>query len=204
MNINLDKNLYADPRSPLTPLTPLTTRVFNFDVTPSPPRPNLSRPKTEMKFRRPKLSHLTVPHQTAEIRRGSTGDWGPRHFSQDFMRIRSVFSPSAQSTAPQTDTTTPKPHAQSTQQTRGTAAVTHSKRQFKRSSPVDQPTLSPRVSSLLSRTGNEHLTELFTRQEIDLQVLIQMTLEDLESLGVRGVKELKLAIDVIKFAKKFF
>ncbi|XP_064544911.1 uncharacterized protein gnu [Drosophila montana] len=193
---------WRDPRSPLTPLTPLTTRVFTFDNTPSPTRPNLRRSQNEIKFRRPKLNHLTVPHQTVETTRGSTGDWGPKHFSQDFMRIRSVFSPSAQSTASQTGTTTPR--SQSSQQTGGTVAEAHSKRQFKRSSPVDQPTLSPRVSSLLSRTGNEHLTELFTRQEIDLQILIQMTLEDLESLGVRGVKELKLAIDVIKFAKKFF
>lgn len=67
-----------------------------------------------------------------------------------------------------------------------------------------QPTLSPRVRSVLNRTGNQHLTEMFTRQEIDIGVLLQMTLEDLESLGVRGAKELKLALDLIKMAKSFF
>lgn len=45
---------------------------------------------------------------------------------------------------------------------------------------------------------------MFTRQEIDIGVLLQMTLEDLESLGVRGAKELKLALDLIKMAKSFF
>lgn len=60
------------------------------------------------------------------------------------------------------------------------------------------------MRSVLNRTGNQHLTEMFTRQEIDIGVLLQMTLEDLESLGVRGAKELKLALDLIKMAKSFF
>lgn len=49
-----------------------------------------------------------------------------------------------------------------------------------------------------------HLTEMFTQQEIDIGVLLQMTLEDLEKLGVRGAKELKMALDLIKLAKSFF
>lgn len=69
---------------------------------------------------------------------------------------------------------------------------------------MQHPTLSPRVRSVLNRTGNMHLTEMFTQQEIDIGVLLQMTLEDLEKLGVRGAKELKLALDLIKLAKKFF
>nr|CBE66872.1 CG5272-PA [Drosophila ananassae] len=77
-------------------------------------------------------------------------------------------------------------------------------RRFKHSSPVEHPTLSPRVRSLLDRTGNEHLTELFTRQEIDLEVLIQLTLEDLKALGVRGAREVKIAMQIIQLAKQFF
>lgn len=76
-------------------------------------------------------------------------------------------------------------------------------RRFKNASPVEHPSLSPRVRSLLDRTGNEHLTELFTRQEIDLEVLIQLTLEDLEALGVRGAREVKIAMQIIKLAKQF-
>ncbi|KAH8334761.1 hypothetical protein KR074_009918, partial [Drosophila pseudoananassae] len=77
-------------------------------------------------------------------------------------------------------------------------------RRFKHASPVEHPTLSPRVRSLLDRTGNEHLTELFTSQEIDLEVLIQLTLEDLEALGVRGAREVKIAMQIIQLAKQFF
>lgn len=69
---------------------------------------------------------------------------------------------------------------------------------------MQHPTLSPRVRSVLNRTGNMHLTEMFTQQEIDIGVLLQMTLEDLEKLGVRGAKELKMALDLIKLAKSFF
>lgn len=75
---------------------------------------------------------------------------------------------------------------------------------FKQCSPVEHPSLSPRVRSLLNRTGNEHLTELFTRQEIDIEVLIHMTLEDLAALGVRGAREIKVALQIIQLAKKFF
>lgn len=60
------------------------------------------------------------------------------------------------------------------------------------------------MRSVLNRTGNMHLTEMFTQQEIDIGVLLQMTLEDLEKLGVRGAKELKMALDLIKLAKSFF
>jgi len=75
---------------------------------------------------------------------------------------------------------------------------------FKPSSPVEHPNLSPRVKSLLDRTGNDQLTELFTRQEIDLEVLIHMTLEDLAALGVRGAREIRLALNIIQLAKQFF
>ncbi|KAH8364563.1 hypothetical protein KR084_008061, partial [Drosophila pseudotakahashii] len=75
---------------------------------------------------------------------------------------------------------------------------------YRPSSPVEHPTLSPRVKSLLNRTGNDHLTELFTRQEIDIEVLIQMTLEDLVALGVRGAREIRLAMNIIQMAKQFF
>ncbi|KAH8270053.1 hypothetical protein KR018_003170, partial [Drosophila ironensis] len=75
---------------------------------------------------------------------------------------------------------------------------------FQRGSPVPPPGLSPRVKSLLDRTGNEHLTELFTRQEIDIEVLIQMTLEDLVALGVRGAREVKIVMQIIQLAKQFF
>ncbi|EDV97558.1 uncharacterized protein LOC6558167 [Drosophila grimshawi] len=188
---------WRDPRSPLTPITPLTTRVFNFDNVLSPATPT---PRTNT-FQGLKRNLLTVPKlsQTTTHHSRST-----KNYSEDFRRLRSVFSPCAQSTVSQNVCTTPKLCCQTTQKENETLAQPRIKREFKRASPVNHPSLSPRVSSLLSRTGNEHLTELFTRQEIDLQVLIQMTFDELESLGVRGVKELKLAIDLMKFAKKFF
>ncbi|XP_017068362.1 uncharacterized protein LOC108106024 [Drosophila eugracilis] len=81
-------------------------------------------------------------------------------------------------------------------------SIIHSR--YKPCSPVEHPTLSPRVKTLLDRTGNKHLTELFTRQEIDIEVLIQMTLEDLAALGVRGAREIRLAMNIIQLAKQFF
>lgn len=83
-----------------------------------------------------------------------------------------------------------------------TPSIHHSR--YKPCSPVEHPTLSPRVKSLLDRTGNAHLTELFTRQEIDIEVLIQMTLEDLAALGVHGAREIRLAMNIIQLAKQFF
>ncbi|XP_023178148.1 uncharacterized protein LOC111604324 isoform X2 [Drosophila hydei] len=154
-------------------------------------------------FRGLRPSSLAVPHQAAGSARRLISSRAPRHFSQDFMSIRSVFSPCAHGTANQSNFAKPKGDTRSTQLTDDVSKRTPQKRHFKRSSPVNQPALSPRVSSLLNRTGNNHLIDLFKRQEIDLAVLVQMTLEELESLGVRGVRELKLAIDLIKFAKKF-
>ncbi|EDW85384.1 uncharacterized protein Dwil_GK10579, isoform A [Drosophila willistoni] len=201
---------WRDPRSPLTPLTPLTASVFNFDSnheTPTgEPRDRLyrsSRSDAYQRSHRPPVSSRKLTHGIA-----------PRRFSQEFMRTRSVFSP--------------HPHAQDNSSTRAMGNTTTKlvntttlrkktrtvvkqetsggtlKHPFKQGSPVEHPTLSPRVRSLLNRTNNEHLTEMFTRQEIDIQVLIQMTVEDLEALGVRGAKELKLIMEVIKFAKRFF
>ncbi|XP_034473340.1 uncharacterized protein LOC117780791 [Drosophila innubila] len=183
--------VWRDPKSPLTPLTPRSTQVFNFDSTTTLSTPFEHKSAKLDGCRGLKSNYLGVSGRSSTTTRrlaGYSQGRKAKHFSQDFMRIRSVFSPNAQSTASET---TPKVVKQET-------------REFKRSSPVEQPSLSPRVRKLLSRTGNEHLTELFTRQEIDIQVLIQMTLEDLESLGVRGAKELMLALDVIKFAKRFF
>ncbi|XP_062134320.1 uncharacterized protein LOC133844386 [Drosophila sulfurigaster albostrigata] len=176
--------VWRDPKSPLTPLTPRTTQMFNFDNTSDSRTPTAS-----LGSLKPNL--LDIPR--APIRRLSgSRSRTSRSFSQDFLRLRSVFSPNAQSTT--TENSSIKQEK----------VVKQEKREFKRSSPVEQPTLSPRVRSLLNRTGNTHLTNLFARQEIDISVLIQMTLEDLESLGIRGAKELKLALDLIKFAKNFF
>ncbi|TDG40075.1 hypothetical protein AWZ03_013507 [Drosophila navojoa] len=193
---------WRDPRSPLTPITPLTTRAFSFDNIPSPPTPNPCKSQS-YNSRGLRPNHHSVQNQTAGHARRLIGSCTPKHFSQDFMRIRSVFSPCAHGTAIQGDSAPPKKDTRSSQLTDAITKQAPPKRHFKRSSPVNQPELSPRVSSLLNRTGNNHLLDLFRRQEIDMAVLVQMTLEELESLGVRGVRELKLAIDVIKFAKKF-
>ncbi|XP_030372871.1 uncharacterized protein LOC115622895 [Scaptodrosophila lebanonensis] len=223
---------YRDPRSPLTPLTPLATPSFNFDSVGS--NTPIAEPHMQRKnsFRGLKPSRLLSAHpqQQPSRRRAST----PQRFSEDFMRTRSVFSPnsSANSSGSRTRSTISQDcTANSTGSTTGRNVTTASMRsisnimghsgsstridtgcsygstsgrEFKQGSPVEHPTLSPRVRSLLNRTGNSHLTELFTRQEIDIDVLIQMTLEDLEALGVKGAKELKLAMQVIQIAKKFF
>ncbi|KAH8371800.1 hypothetical protein KR093_008838, partial [Drosophila rubida] len=176
----------TDPRSPLTPLTPSTKQVFNFENTTDSATPTAS-------FAGLKTNLLDIPRaptRSMSCSRSRTS----RSFSQDFMRLRSVFSPNAQSTTSENISVN----------SRHERVIKQEKREFKHSSPVEQPTLSPRVRTLLNRTGNTHLTNLFARQEIDISVLIQMTLEDLESLGIRGAKELKLALDLIKFAKNFF
>ncbi|KAH8293422.1 hypothetical protein KR054_000244, partial [Drosophila jambulina] len=158
----------------------------------------------------------------------------PTRFSQAFMRTRSVFSPASQSTlnggsSLSRETSIPvDPKSRTLQKSRvkpevrvkpefrvkpepskANKKVEDSARspihqRFKHGSPVEHPTLSPRVRSLLNQTGNEHLTELFTRQEIDIEVLIQMTLEDLAALGVRGAREVKVALQIIQLAKKIF
>ncbi|XP_034122669.1 uncharacterized protein LOC117580296 isoform X2 [Drosophila guanche] len=196
---------WRDPGSPLTPLTPLSTQVFKFETT-----DHSSDETTGLK-----PSHLSVPRRHTS--RHSSG--GPTRFSQSFLNTRSVFSPNTQSTTnggsledgvKSGSLSTSKGSSSSAscnptikvKREPGLSDTTYSR--FKHGSPVEHPTLSPRVRSLLNRTGNEHLTEMFTRQEIDIEVLIQMTLEDLEALGVRGARELKLAMEVIKFAKKFF
>ncbi|KAL7735005.1 hypothetical protein ACLKA6_011269 [Drosophila palustris] len=192
--------VWRDPKSPLTPLTPIASQYFNFDDTATTPSASSEHRSRKLDgYRELKPNYLGVserPHATTR-RLTKYQISKSKHVSQDFLRLRSIFSPNAQSTGVNHTSTTPKipvPPKKLKQETR----------QFKCSSPVEQPSLSPRVRKLLSRTGNGHLTELFTRQEIDIQVLIQMTLEDLEELGVRGAKELMLALDVIKFAKKIF
>ncbi|KAH8300156.1 hypothetical protein KR044_010796, partial [Drosophila immigrans] len=177
----------TDPRSPLTPLTPSTTQVFNFENPSDSTTPIAS-------FGGLKPSLLDIPRAPTRRLTSSTRSRLTRNCSQDFLRLRSVFSPNAQSTTSDNSSMSSK-HEK---------VIKQEKREFKRSSPVEQPTLSPRVRTLLNRTGNTHLTNLFARQEIDISVLIQMTIEDLESLGIRGAKELKLALDLIKFAKNFF
>ncbi|XP_017137171.1 uncharacterized protein LOC108152385 [Drosophila miranda] len=190
---------WRDPGSPLTPLTPLSTQVFKFD-TKEELTPTGGDTMGRSTFRSLTSSHLAVPTR----------------FSQSFLRTRSVFSPNSQSTANGSNSSagggttrsfssrTSRKSSFSTKVKREPGLSDSSYSRFKHGSPVEHPTLSPRVRSLLNRTGNEHLTEMFTRQEIDLEVLIQMTLDDLEALGVRGARELKLAMEVIKFAKKIF
>ncbi|XP_034656957.1 uncharacterized protein LOC117894164 isoform X2 [Drosophila subobscura] len=202
---------WRDPGSPLTPLTPLSTQIFKFETT------DHSSDETTGKntYRSLKPSHLSVPRRHTSRH----SSHGPTRFSQSFLNTRSVFSPNTQSTTNgssledgvKTGSLSTSKRSRSSASCNPTIKVkrepglsdsTYSR--FKHGSPVEHPTLSPRVRSLLNRTGNEHLTEMFTRQEIDIEVLIQMTLEDLEALGVRGARELKLAMEVIKFAKKFF
>ncbi|ALC43810.1 gnu [Drosophila busckii] len=180
---------WRDPKSPLTPITPLSTQVFSFEKMASPHTPAEEPRKNTFKGLKPSRFK----------------------YSSEFMRKRCVFSPNAQSTVcgssplvfPPKSTRSIKKE-NSSASTANLSTTRPQVHKFKRSSPVEQPSLCPRVRSLLDRTGNGHLTELFTRQEIDIDVLIQMTLEELEKLGVRGAKELKLAIDVIKLAKRFF
>ncbi|EDW26269.1 GL26029 [Drosophila persimilis] len=193
---------WRDPGSPLTPLTPLSTQVFKFDTKEelTPTGGDTMGRRGHGEFRSLTSSRLTVPTR----------------FSQSFLRTRSVFSPNSQSTANgssysagggttrSSSSRTSRKSTFSTKVKREPGLSDSSYPRFKHGSPVEHPTLSPRVRSLLNRTGNEHLTEMFTRQEIDLEVLIQMTLDDLEALGVRGARELKLAMEVIKFAKKIF
>ncbi|KAH8351638.1 hypothetical protein KR059_010211, partial [Drosophila kikkawai] len=224
-----------DPGSPLTPLTPLSTQAFTFEttedsVTPTGPRGTKSCTRTGL-FGIPKANHhLQVPGcRPATSARSLTGSRRqPTRFSQAFMRTRSVFSPSSQSTLmggsslPREKSIPVDPKSRTMQGSRVKPQVrvkqepgkvkkeaeesvrSPNHQRFKQASPVEHPSLSPRVRSLLSRTGNEHLTELFTRQEIDIEVLIHMTLEDLAALGVRGAREVKVAMQIIQLAKKFF
>nr|CAL26355.1 CG5272 [Drosophila simulans] len=235
--------VYRDPASPLTPLTPLSTEAFTFeDVTPTGGVGRKGSAKYGL-FGTSKENNLTVPNSRpalSGLKRLSESTL-PRRFSQKFMRTRSVFSPTSQSTFINGETKLmgesgdskllrtrredrPKPDIRLQQQTRlkqeesklksartkikvedsrsPTPSIHHPR--YKPCSPVEHPTLSPRVKSLLDRTGNAHLTELFTRQEIDIEVLIQMTLEDLAALGVRGAREIRLAMNIIQLAKQFF
>ncbi|XP_016974263.1 uncharacterized protein LOC108041017 [Drosophila rhopaloa] len=245
--MNRYNRVYRDPGSPLAPLTPLGTEAFTFDdATPTGEggRKNTARYGL---FGIPTANNLTVPSRRPPPPTKSLSNASfPRRFSKEFMRTRSVFSPTSQSTlygesslagescipvdsklqtkierqdtrlqqeirlkqekskikreasmsksaaskVKSEDTKSPKP------------SIMHPR--YKPGSPVEHPTLSPRVKSLLSRTGNEHLSELFTRQEIDIEVLIQMTLEDLAALGVRGAREIRLALNIIQLAKQFF
>ncbi|EDV51787.1 uncharacterized protein LOC6543955 [Drosophila erecta] len=231
--------VYRDPASPLTPLTPLSTEAFTFeDVTPTGRKGSSKYGLLGV----PKANNLTVPNSRpalSGLKRLSECTL-PTRFSQKFMRTRSVFSPTSQSTLLNGETKLlgesedsrlrtkredrSKPDIRLQQETllRQEAAKLRSARskikveqpkspspsfkhpRYKPCSPVEHPTLSPRVKSLLDRTGNEHLTELFTRQEIDIDVLIQMTLEDLAALGVRGAREIRLAMNIIQLAKQFF
>ncbi|XP_022211267.2 uncharacterized protein LOC111066744 [Drosophila obscura] len=203
---------WRDPGSPLTPLTPLSTQVFKFETTDGQ-TPTGDDTTGRSTHRRLKPSRLSVPQGHSS----SHSSGGPTRFSQSFLRTRSVFSPNMRSTtngSSYADGGTPRSFSTSRSNSISNNSTHKVKREpglsdstysrFKHGSPVEHPTLSPRVRSLLNRTGNEHLTEMFTRQEIDIEVLIQMTLEDLEALGVRGARELKIAMEVIKFAKKFF
>ncbi|EDW94532.1 uncharacterized protein LOC6534136 [Drosophila yakuba] len=234
--------VYRDPASPLTPLTPLSTEAFTFeDVTPTGGAGRKGFAKYGL-FGVPKANNLTVPNSRpalSGLKRLSESTL-PTRFSQKFMRTRSVFSPTSQSTLLNGETKLlgesgdsksrtkredrPKPdirllqetrlrqEASKLKSTRTKIKVEHPKSplpsfshpRYKPCSPVEHPTLSPRVKSLLDRTGNEHLTELFTRQEIDIEVLIQMTLEDLAALGVRGAREIRLAMNIIQLAKQIF
>ncbi|XP_020798128.1 uncharacterized protein LOC110176206 [Drosophila serrata] len=224
---------WRDPGSPLTPLTPLSTQAFTFEttedsVTPTGPRGSKTCTRTGL-FGIPKASHhLQVPgRRPATSAKSLTGSRRqPTRFSQAFMRTRSVFSPSSQSTLYGERSIPVDPKSRTMQESRVKPEVRvksefrvkqeSSKvkkedtvrspihQRFKHGSPVEHPSLSPRVRSLLNRTGNEHLTELFTRQEIDIEVLIHMTLEDLAALGVRGAREIKVAMQIIQLAKQFF
>ncbi|XP_052848267.1 uncharacterized protein LOC128259755 [Drosophila gunungcola] len=233
--------VFRDPGSPLAPLTPIATEeAFTFDeVTPTGGggRKNTARYGI---FGIPKANNLTVPSRRhPQPSKGISNSSFPTRFSKEFMRTRSVFSPTSQSTLAGEST----PAGQSCisvdsklrtrrekldvrlqQETRLKQEASKLKSEasrvkkedfksprpstrhprYKPGSPVEHPTLSPRVKSLLSRTGNEHLSELFTRQEIDIEVLIQMTLEDLAALGVRGAREIRLALNIIQLAKQFF
>ncbi|KAH8264856.1 hypothetical protein KR038_004717, partial [Drosophila bunnanda] len=222
--------IYPDPGSPLTPLTPLSTQAFTFEasedgVTPTGPRGSKTGTRTGL-FGIPKVNHhLQVPgRRPATSAKSLTGSCRqPTRFSQAFMRTRSVFSPSSQSTFYGEASVPVDPKSRTMQESRVKPEVrvkpefrvkqepskvdtvrSPIHQRFKHGSPVEHPSLSPRVRSLLNRTGNEHLTELFTRQEIDIEVLIHMTLEDLAALGVRGAREIKIAMEIIQLAKKFF
>ncbi|XP_016933573.3 uncharacterized protein gnu [Drosophila suzukii] len=238
--------VYRDPASPLAPLTPRTTETFTFDdVTPTGGSLRKGSTKYGL-FGIPKANNLTVPspRPASASKHLPNASLPPRRFSQKFMRTRSVFSPTSQSTLLNGGTTTlsgepcipvdsrlrtksearSKPDIRQLQETRLRQEAAKLKMErsktkaedpkspmpriihprFKPSSPVEHPNLSPRVKSLLDRTGNEQLTELFTRQEIDLEVLIHMTLEDLAALGVRGAREVRLALSIIQLAKQFF
>ncbi|KAH8379716.1 hypothetical protein KR009_006797, partial [Drosophila setifemur] len=238
--------IFTDPGSPLAPLTPLTSQVFTFEtsadesMTIVKSATSNSSSRTAL-IRGLKPSHLKVPERRPpgnSRRLAPAGSGEPTRFSQAFMRTRSVFSPTGQSTLNGTTLrageisslvdpevrakraakikqevfqrqkgrfSSKKTKDKSDQEESTLSPITSSiHTRFKHGSPVAQPTLSPRVRSLLDRTGNEHLTELFTRQEIDIEVLIQMTLEDLEKLGVRGAREVKIAMQIIQLAKQFF
>ncbi|XP_017010151.2 uncharacterized protein gnu [Drosophila takahashii] len=224
--------VYRDPASPLAPLTPLTTEAFTFDhVTPTNCGGGRKGQAKCGLFGIPKANNLTVPscRPSSASQRSSEASLPPRRYSQKFMRTRSVFSPTSQSTLLNGGTTLssatrPKPDIRLQQETRLKLEASKLKREsskikmedsrsptpsiihprYRPSSPVEHPTLSPRVKSLLNGTGNDHLTELFTRQEIDIEVLIQMTLEDLVALGVRGAREIRLAMNIIQMAKQLF
>ncbi|XP_016964817.1 uncharacterized protein LOC108034443 [Drosophila biarmipes] len=239
--------VYRDPASPLAPLTPRTTEAFTFDdVTPTVAAPGRKGSTKYGLFGIPKANNLTVPSSrpAPASKQLPNASLQPRRFSQKFMRTRSVFSPTSQSTLLNGGSSTlsgescipvdaklrtksgsrPKPDIRLLQETRLKQEASRLKAErskikvenpkspvprivhprYKPSSPVEHPSLSPRVKSLLDRTGNEQLTELFTRQEIDLEVLIQMTLEDLAALGVRGAREVRLALNIIQLAKQFF
>ncbi|BFF96532.1 uncharacterized protein DMAD_05152 [Drosophila madeirensis] len=223
---------WRDPGSPLTPLTPLSTQIFKFETTDhssdeitgqntyrslkpsqlSVPRRHTSRHSSggPTRFSQSFLNTRSVfSPNTQSTTNGSSLEDGVKTGSLSTSK-RSSSSASCNPTIKVkrepglSDRTYSRfkhgsPVEYSTLSQRDSTFS-----RFKHGSPVEHPTLSPRVRSLLSRTGNEHLTEMFTRQEIDIEVLIQMTLEDLEALGVRGARELKLAMEVIKFAKKFF
>jgi len=156
--------VWRDPKSPLTPLTPRPTQVFDFD--------RKASPSTAFGHKTAKLDNfLGVSGRSQATTRRLAGYNQARktkHFSQDFKRIRSVFSPNAQNTASET---TPK-------------IVKQESREFKHSSRIRT------VFSLVTLAV--------------LWAFGRVSLEDLESLGVRGAKELMLALNVIKFAKRFF
>ncbi|XP_017040239.1 uncharacterized protein LOC108087411 [Drosophila ficusphila] len=226
--------VYRDPGSPLAPLTPLNAEAFSFDdVMPAGgackknsgrsgpsgnPRAFLSIPtRRPTRFSKEFMRTRSVfsPNSQSTLHGESSLEITPKLKSQSRSssenrmqqetRLRQEVTRLRSATLKmKSERSKAKSEASRKSETPKSPMPSIIHPRYKAVSPVEHPTLSPRVKSLLSRTGNEHLTEMFTREEIDLEVLIQMTLEDLAALGVRGAREIRLAMNIIQLAKQIF